>query len=127
MHGGFHINSDVDRLCVQRKYNKRGLISAVFAIESELRNLSYYAHHSEDPYVELVAGVFNDFEQVGKDYKQSSLSQYLQSWTGKRLHGQLLRPKYVSSISGFGCGLVIFLALLGIDFMALWIGLFIIW
>ena len=63
------MNSDVDRLYVQRKHGGRGLISAAFAIESEMRNLSYYVHHSEDPYVKLVAEIFNNYEQVGKDYK----------------------------------------------------------
>jgi len=41
------MNSDVDHLYVQRKYGGRGLISAAFAIESEMRNLTYYIHHSE--------------------------------------------------------------------------------
>ena len=79
MHGGFCVNSDVDRLYVLRKKGGRGPISAALAIESEWRNLSHYVHHSEDPYVKLVAETFKSFELVGKDYKQSILIHHLQS------------------------------------------------
>ena len=79
MHGGLCMNSDVDRLYVPRKKGGRGLISAALAIEGEWRNLSHYVHHSEDPYVKLVAETFKSFELVGKDYKQSILIHHLQS------------------------------------------------
>ena len=58
------MNSDVDHLYVPRKKNGRGLISATLAMESEWRNLSHYVHHSEDPYVKLVAETFKSFKRV---------------------------------------------------------------
>jgi len=50
---------------VPRKKGGRGLISATLAVVSELRNLSHYVHHSEDPYVNLVADTFQSFELIG--------------------------------------------------------------
>ena len=82
------MSSDVDYLYDKRKKVVQGLISVEFVIESELRSLSIYVHHSEDP---LVVGEFDSFEVVGKNYKQSISSQYLHTWTEKLLHQQFLQ------------------------------------
>ena len=60
------MNTDVDRLYVPRKKGGRGLVSATLAIESEWRNLSHYVHHSNDPYIKLVAETFKSFALVGR-------------------------------------------------------------
>jgi len=91
MHGCFSMNSDVDRLYVLRKNGGRGLISVKFAIEHELRNLSFYVHHSDDPYIKLIATSFPTFEEHGKQYKQSNNNKLIQTWQSKPLHGQFQR------------------------------------
>ena len=57
MHGGFLLNSDVDRLYVSRKNGGSGLISVKFAFEHEKRKLSFYVHHSDDPYCNRLSDV----------------------------------------------------------------------
>jgi len=61
MHGGFSMNSDVDRLYLSRKKGSRGLISVKFAIEHEERNLSFYVHHSDYPYIMQLATNYPSF------------------------------------------------------------------
>jgi len=53
--GAFSMNGDVDWLYLSRKKGGRGLISVKFVIEHEQRNLSFYMHSSEDPYIMQVA------------------------------------------------------------------------
>ena len=91
MHGGFSMTSDVDRLYVSRKNGGRGLISVKFAIEHEKRNLSFYGHHSNDPYIKLIATDYQVFEEHGKEYKELSYLEHLHTWKSKPLHGQFIR------------------------------------
>lgn len=55
MHGGFSMTNDVDHLYLPWKEGGRGLISVKFATKLEKRNLSFYVHQSDDPYLRIVA------------------------------------------------------------------------
>jgi len=88
LHGGFSMNSDVDRLYLPRRKGGRGLISVKFAIEYEQRNLSFYVHQSDDPYIRVVATTYKSYTEHGK---QSCNMERLQTWKDKPLHGQFLR------------------------------------
>jgi len=84
----------------------RGLVSVKFAIEHEQRNLSFYVHSSEDPYIMQVATNYPSFVGHGRQYKQSNDMERLQTWKSKPLHGQRLRTMFVLKCSGRGCDLV---------------------
>jgi len=64
MHGGFSMNSDVDRLYLSRKKGGPGLISVKFAIDHEQRNLSFYVHRSGDLYIMQVASNYGAWKAV---------------------------------------------------------------
>ena len=67
------------------------MISVKFAIEHEQRNLLFYVHSSEDPYIMQVATNYPHFVGHGRQYKKSDDMERLQTWKSKPLHGQFFR------------------------------------
>ena len=82
------MNSDIDRLYLK---GGRGLISVKLAIEFEQRNLSFYVHQSDDPYLRIAATNYLSYAEHGKQYKLSYYMECLQTWKDKPLHEQFLR------------------------------------
>lgn len=72
--------SYVDPLYASRKNEDRGLTSVKFAIESEQRKISFYVHHSDDPYIKSIAIDYQIYEEHGKECKQVNNLEHLQTW-----------------------------------------------
>jgi len=91
LYRAFNINSDVDRLYVQRSLGSRGLLSIVDTVQTERNSLGYYLTQSSEPILHLISehGWFSSEEpKVCKSLIQNG---HMSSWMGKALHGHFFR------------------------------------
>ena len=93
MYGALHPKSDIDRLCLKRKYGGRGLISIETCVRSEENTLGLYVRESNEMLLKGVkkVGIVKTENLMEKeDFKKNSQNEIKNKWHGKRMYGQFV-------------------------------------
>ena len=88
--GGFHRNSNVDRLYIKRVKGGRGLISVEDCVRAEEGSLSCYAKKSQEWMLKAIASRI-DTKENGPVYTKKIQEERLKRLGKKKLHGKVLK------------------------------------
>jgi hypothetical protein len=94
MHRAFNMNGDVDRLYIGRSHGGKGLLQVEQVVREEECALGEYvsAMKAQDRLVEAVADEhLTDTTETRESYRKRVVSQRMNNWREKKLHGQFQR------------------------------------
>ena len=91
IYGGLHPKSNVDRLYVPRKNERRGLIAIEDCVELTVRGLQVYVDGGEERLIQAASQDKLDGLEGASVLKKAKKEKRLEDWEEKALHGQYLR------------------------------------
>ena len=91
LHHAFNVNSDVDRLYVQRSHGGRGLLSVADTIQRECNSLGHYLAQSSEPLLQLISNQSWFSREDPKKCKSLIKDKHMAAWMGKALHGHFCK------------------------------------
>ena len=91
IYGALDPRSCVDKLYIQRRDRKRGLVGVRDCVEEEKCNLAKYSTRSKAALVKTAAAKLNLENNIVNISKTEKKENQLKEWKKKALHGQLVR------------------------------------